>query len=136
MENYFLETDITVFCVTADFAPDAILKAHQKLHAMIPYTSARRYFGVSCPNEHGIVVYEAAAEELTPGEGKKLGLETLVLKKGNYTSLILTDYQKDIDAIGLAFSKLLQNKHIDPQGYCVEWYLNDTDMRCMVRLIK
>jgi len=65
-----------------------------------------------------------------------LVFNAFVLKKGNYTSLILTDYQKDIDAIGLAFSKLLQNKHIDPQGYCVEWYLNDTDMRCMVRLIK
>ena len=136
MENYLLEKDIPVFCVTADFSPDAILKAHQKLHALIPYTIERRYFGLSRPNEHGIVTYEAAAEELTPGEGKKLGLETIVLEKGNYTSVVIKDYRKDITAIAAAFSKLLNNKHIDPQGYCVEWYLNDTDVQCMVRLIK
>jgi hypothetical protein len=136
MENYALEKDITVFCVTADFSPDAILKAHQKLHAMIPYTSERRYFGLSRPNEHGIVTYEAAAEELIAGEGKKLGLETIVLKKGNYTSTIIKGYKKNVSEIGLVFSKLLQNKYIDPEGYCVEWYLNDDDVQCMVRLTK
>lgn len=136
MENYVLEKDITVFCVTADFYPDAILKAHQKLHAMIPYSKHRRYFGLSRPNEHGVVVYEAAAEELSQQEGKKLGLETIVLKKGNYTSVIVKDYKKNIQEIGLVFSQLLQNKYIDPEGYCVEWYVNDNDVQCMVRLIK
>ncbi len=134
MEDYFLEKDITVFCITADFAPDAILKAHQKLHALIPYTKERRYFGVSCPNEQGVIIYDAAAEELVPGEGKKLVLKTLVLKKGNYTSMVLKDYKKNIAGISEVFSKLLHNKNIDPQGYCVEWYLNDDDLRCMVRL--
>lgn len=136
MENYYLEKDITVCYVTADFEPEAILKAHKKLHAMIPYTKERRYFGVSSPNEHGIVTYEAAAEELISGEGKNLGLETLVLRKGNYTSVILKEYKKNIPDIAAAFSKLLQNTHIDSQGYCVEWYVNDNDVRCMVRLEK
>ena len=41
---------------------------------------------------------------------------------------------KDISAIGEAFKLLLSNRDIDPQAYCVEWYLSDKDVKCMVRL--
>jgi hypothetical protein len=23
---------------------------------------------------------------------------------------------------------------LDPEGYCVEWYFNDRDVKCMIRL--
>jgi len=42
---------------------------------------------------------------------------------------------KDIDSIGAAFNKLIQLSDIDPQGYCIEWYLSDKDVRCMVRVV-
>ena len=29
---------------------------------------------------------------------------------------------------------LISQPDIDPNGYCLEWYLNDMDVRCMVRL--
>jgi hypothetical protein len=29
---------------------------------------------------------------------------------------------------------LLTQPNIDPNGYCLEWYLNGKDVRCMVRL--
>jgi hypothetical protein len=41
---------------------------------------------------------------------------------------------KDIPAIGNTFQELLETPGIDPNGYCVEWYINDKDVICMIRL--
>lgn len=136
MENYFLEKDIKVFYVLANSFPEGILGAHQKLHKLIPYSNERRYFGISNPDKTGAIIYRAAAEELTVAEAKKIDLETFILKKGNYISIVIKNYQKEIADIGKAFNILLSNSNIDPQGACIEWYLNDTDVKCMVRLIK
>lgn len=40
----------------------------------------------------------------------------------------------DIPAIGKAFKELLAIPGIDPEGACVEWYLSNKDVQCMVRL--
>jgi len=135
MENYFLENDIKVFYVEANSFPDGILAAHQKLHALIPFSDKRKYFGISNPDKTGTISYRAAAEELIEGEADKLNLETLILKQGNYCSIVIKNYLKDVADIGRAFNTLLSNANIDPQGACVEWYLNDRDVQCMVRLI-
>jgi len=128
-----LEKDINVFCVTASSFPDGILEAHQKLHSLVPFSLERKYFGLSRP-ENGIIVYKAAAQELQPGEGEKLNCETLVLKEGNYIDRTIHDYMKNIPEIGKTFQELLQTPGLDPQGYCVEWYISDKDVRCMIRL--
>ena len=47
--------------------PEGILEAHQTLHALVPYSQNRKYFGISRP-ENGNIVYKAAAEELIEGE--------------------------------------------------------------------
>ncbi|MCO4292532.1 transcriptional regulator [Solitalea sp. MAHUQ-68] len=134
METVKIDTDIKVMYVTAKSFPDGVLAAHQALHSKIPFTTQRKYFGISRPeNNHGIV-YHAAAEELKPGEAEELGYETLVLKNGNYISQTITDYMKDLESIGRTFQELLKHPNIDPQGYCVELYLNDKDVKCMVRL--
>lgn len=41
---------------------------------------------------------------------------------------------KDISSIDKSFKTLLTDPRIDPEGYCVEWYLNAKDVQCMVRL--
>jgi len=134
METITFDKDITVMYVTASSFPDGVLEAHQKLHALIPFTTDRRYFGVSRPENGGQIIYKAAAVELEPGEGGKLNLETLILKKGKYISLIIHDFMKDIPAIQKTFNLLISQSNIDPQGYCVEEYINQNDMLCMVRL--
>jgi predicted transcriptional regulator YdeE len=133
METIILDKDIKVFYVIAKSFPEGIMEAHQALHKMIPFSIERKYFGISRP-EHGSIVYRAAGEELQAGEAQQLGLETLILKQGEYTSLVIKDHMKDIPAIDKAFKQLLAQPGLDPQGYCVEWYLNDNDVRCMIRL--
>jgi hypothetical protein len=134
METCFLENDVRILYVTANSFPAGVLAAHQKLHALIPYSAQRRYFGLSRPENAGTIVYRAAAEELKPSEAEELGLQTLILKKGKYISTIIKNYHEDVSAIEKAFSILLKTSHLDRQGYCVEWYLNDKDVQCMVRL--
>jgi hypothetical protein len=127
METITFDKDIKVFYITATSFPE-------KLHALIPFTIDRRYFGVSRPENGGQIIYRAAAEELETGEGEKLKLETLILKKGKYISLIIPDFVNDIPAIEKTFNLLTSQPDIDPQGYCVEEYIDQKDMICMVKL--
>jgi hypothetical protein len=134
MENITFDKDITVFYKTASSFPEGVLAAHQQLHALVPFSTDRKYFGLSRPEKGGIIVYRAAAEELEPGEGKRLGCETMVLKKGRYATVTIEDYMNNIPAIGQTFMQLTSLPDIDQQGYCVEWYFNEKDLHCMIRL--
>lgn len=134
METIFINEDIPVFYVTASSFPDGVLAAHQTLHALIPYSESRRYFGLSRPENNGGIVYRAAAEELNDGEAGQLKLETITIKKGRYVSLLVKDFMKDISSIEKAFNQLLTYPGLDPQGYCVELYLSQKDVQCMIRL--
>ncbi len=113
--------------------PEGILEAHQTLHALVPYSQNRKYFGISRP-ENGNIVYKAAAEELIEGELKQHGLEEFTITAGEYLYIILKDFMQNIPAIGKAFNELTSHPHIDPNGYCIEWYLSDRDVKCMVKL--
>ncbi len=134
MEITTIDKDITVFYVTASSYPEGIMDARENLHSRVPFSTDRKYFGISRPEEGGDIVYRAAAEELTPGEGKQFGCDTVVLKKGRYVYIRLNNYMDDLTGVGRAFDELLTHPDIDPQGYCVEWYLSQKDVQCMVRL--
>lgn len=133
METITFDHDIPVMYLTASSFPEGIMEAHEKLHKIVPYSVDRKYFGISRP-ENGPIVYRAAAEEKFPGEAEKLGLDKLILKKGEYASITVNDYPKYLHTISDVFQKLLALPNIDPEGYCVEWYIPDTDVKCMVRL--
>ncbi len=133
MENFVLEKDITVLYVTATSFPEGIKEAHENIHALVPYSKYRRYFGLSRPEGNSGIVYKAAAEELKPDEADLLGCETLVIKKGTYYCITIKDYLKDLSVIGKAFGELLKQSDLDPEGYCVVWYVDNKEVRCMIR---
>lgn len=135
METMVVDKEIKVFYVTAASFPDGVLEAHKKLHALVPFSTERKYFGISRP-EDGKIEYKAATEETHAGEAAALHCSTLVLKKGWYAYITIADFRKDIPAIQQAFNRLLEHPELDPAGYCVEWYSNDADVTCMVRLSK
>lgn len=133
METIKIDNDIKILYITATSFPDGVMEAHQQLHALVPDIAVRRSFGLSRPENGGKIVYKAAAEEMLPGEAKKLKCDTMVIKKGNYACIIINNYMNNVTAIGNAFQHLITLPDIDPQGYCVEWYL-EKDVKCMVRL--
>ena len=135
MKKYFLNKDVKVFYVTAKSFPEGIPEAHEKLHTLVPYSNNRRYYGISYPI-NGVIVYKAAAEELHDGEAEKFKCETFVLKSGNYISEIVTDYANDLQRVNKIFDEFIHRPDIDPNGCCVERYVNEKDVQCMVRLKK
>ncbi|HZY36282.1 MAG TPA: transcriptional regulator [Mucilaginibacter sp.] len=135
METINLENDIKVFYVTAKTFPEGIADATRQLHALFSFSPERKIFGLSRPEDNGKIVYRAAAEELKRGEAEQFNCETLVIKKGKYTSLTVNEFRKDIMSIDSAFKQLLNHPNLDPRGYCVEWYATGKDaVRCMIRL--
>lgn len=136
MEEYSLNEDIKVMCITAESFPNGVLAAHQKLHALFPLDKQRRYFRISRPNEKRDIIYKAAVEEITDGEAEKFGIEAFNLKKGTFISELVPDFMTDISQIGKIFEKLLNQPNIDTNGYCLEMYINETDVRLMVGIKK
>ena len=134
METINLDNDINVLSVTAKTFPDGIMEAFDQLNSIVPLSEKGRQFGISRPSEGGSIVYKAAMEEVNEGEAEKLGCEPFVIKKGKYLFVDRNDFMKDLPGIGKAFQMLISQPNIDPNGYCLEWYLNDKDVRCMVRL--
>lgn len=134
MNNYILDKDITLMYVTATTFPEGVMAAQRQLHAKISFNAERKYYGISYPDKSGNIIYKAAAEEMYAGEAAEKELETFVVKKGEYASIIVTDYMNEKAAIGEAFQKLLKHPQLDPQGFCLEWYLSRTDVQCMVPL--
>jgi len=136
IEIFTLDNDIKVFCETPKSFPDGIAKAQQDLHSLVPFSGERRYFGISRPNEKGTVIYQAATEEVYQGEAEEYGFETFIIVSGRYISLIVPDFADDVQQIVKAFQMLSVYPGIDPEGDCIEFYLNERDVRCMVRLIR
>jgi hypothetical protein len=57
-----------------------------------------------------------------------------VLKAGNYASVFLPDFHKNVAEVGETFQRLVALPDMDPETRCVEWYPKPEDMYCMVRL--
>ena len=127
------DKDITIMYVQATSFPDGIMPAYEKLHRYVPFTLERKFISMSRP-EDGEIIYRAGAEELYPGEAQSFGLAAMTLKKGRYLCITVYNFMEDVPAVGRAFDLLTEQPGIDPQGYCVEWYFNEPDVHCMVRL--
>jgi len=136
IENFqtvILAEDMTLICVAAKSFPDGVMESHQKLHTIFPFSAERKYFGISRPEE-GKIIYKAGTSQLPTDDIGKEGTETVILRKGKYVSTVVHDFMKDIKGIGSAFTQLLEQPNLDPEGYCVESYLDDKDVQCMIRL--
>ena len=133
MKTYKLEENIKVFCIKASSFPDGIQKAHQKLHEIVPFSERRKYYGISHPVETGEIEYKSAVSEIYDGELSSHSLEKFTIPKGNYLYKDVNDFVKNITQIGAAFKKLIADPQIDPKSFCLEWYFNETDCRCMVK---
>ncbi len=134
MEKFNLEDDLNLICVKAESFPEGIMKSFERLNEKIDSKKNRHLYGISFPGKDGAIVYRAAANELYDGEAESLGCESFIVKKGTYNSILIFDFMNDIPRIGEAFKELLSNPGIDPEGCCVEMYLNNENVRCMVRM--
>lgn len=132
IEKYSFDKDIHVLCVQAASFPNGVMAAFEQLHARLPDSMSRKSYGISRPEGGGGIVYKAATEEKYEGEAAETGLERFTIRKGEYIGCLITDFKKDVQSIGRTFRELLAQPGIDPDGYCLEWYPNASDVQCMV----
>ena len=127
--------DIHVHCITASSFPDGVQEAHKALRSLLNDKIHYQYFGLSWPDRNDGLIYKAAAEESQEGELAKHSLEKMVILKGSYLFIDLVDFMKDLTAFGRTFQELIHDDRVDPNGFCIEWYLNENLCRCMVKTI-
>lgn len=133
MENYVVEKDIRVLCVTAASFPDGIQEAFSKIHSLIPDAALRTTYGISYGSPNGSIIYKAGMKALQPGEAEQFGCEEYIIKKGKYIGRVV-NWKKNVTQIGETFQALLTDPDLDKSGACIEEYINDDEVKCMVRL--
>lgn len=134
MEIISLDKDIKTFYVTAKTFPMGVRNAHEKIHAMLPTTAGRQFYGISNSDTEGGIIYRAAVAEIFDGEAKQYNLPTFIIKKGTYISEALKDYHKDVSIVGKTFQAMLKDPRLDNEGYCLEIYPNERDIQCLVKI--
>lgn len=133
MEKYVIRHDVKVFCTTAVSFPDGIQDAFIQLGRMLPGIERRTFYGISYKNAIGDIIYKAAIAESCKGEADKYTIETFLIRSGTYLTETV-NWRKKPGKIEITFNKLLANPDLDVNSPCLEWYINDEEVICMVRL--
>lgn len=133
MEEYNLKEKVNLICVEAKSFPDGIEAAFDNLQSALPHCEKRTWYGISRP-ENGIIIYKAAVTELIEGEADATNFEPFTITEGTYLTVTLTDWMTDSQVIGTTFSKLLKDPRLDQNFPCIEWYKNQKDVICMIRI--
>jgi predicted transcriptional regulator YdeE len=131
-----IEKDMEVLCVTASSFPEGVKDAFDTLHNKFPSSEDRTFYGISYQSQDGHIVYKAAISVVENKEAEKYQCETFLIKKGQYISETITDFMNNIPLIGQTFQNLLTDPRVNKEsGYCLERYINQNDLQCMVTLV-
>ncbi|HEY9177690.1 MAG TPA: hypothetical protein VIN07_08375 [Flavipsychrobacter sp.] len=133
MENYLVDKDIKVLCIAASSFPAGIQEAFSKIHDLVPNTEKRTTYGISYGSPNGSIIYKAGVEALQPGEAEEYGCEEYVIRKGRYIGRVV-NWRENVAQVGETFQALLVDPLIDRTGACIEEYISDYEVKCMVRL--
>lgn len=136
MENFTLEQDIPVWYIAAASFPEGVPAAWAALHALLPGPAGRQFYGISHPDQTGKITYKAGVAAASPEEAQQYGKPAVTVRKGIYAGETLRLGPDAGRQIGEAFQRLLQHPDLDPQGYCLEMYLDGGMVRCMVPLVE
>jgi hypothetical protein len=131
---FSLEKEISVLCVNADSFPDGIPGAFETLNQKLPSRDGRTYYGISWMDQTGRIIYKAAVGEIAEDNHQQHGLESYRIRNGTYISTMVTDFMQNVSVMAETFKKLLADPRVDKNGYCVEIYVDQKDVQCMVTL--
>jgi hypothetical protein len=133
METYVIEEDIKAFGKVVAQFPSGIGKAFEDLVKLVPGGFTRSFFGIS-EMKNGVMQYSAVAEELSDGEAETYQCSEFVIAKGVYLTTMLKDWQTKTERIKDIFHEMMKDNRVDKSKPCIEWYKNEREMLCMVRM--
>jgi len=133
MDKFHLQNDVKVFGVQVKTFPSGVAEAFESLIKMLPKGDQRSYYGIA-EFKHGSMHYYATAGETFPGEGRKRNCDNLTIEKGEYLVDALHGWRTRTDCIKEVFREQLKDERVDHTKPAVEWYKNDEEMFCMIRI--
>jgi predicted transcriptional regulator YdeE len=134
VEKVSFPQDLKVFGMYVKTFPEGIGEAFDSLIERMPLDQARSYFGISQMGCNGDILYYAAAEETYEGEASTYGYDIYLVKQGEYLTVTVKDWRQKTHCIKDVFEAMLDDDRIDKANQCIEWYKNDDEMVCMVKL--
>ncbi|QMU29023.1 DinB family protein [Adhaeribacter radiodurans] len=132
MEKYHLAQDVDVFGFAVETFPEGIGEAFDALQEKLPAGDNRSFYGISECTPAGIV-YLATVCQKTKDEPQKYGYTPYVVEKGDYLAVTVCDWLTKTSSIKDIFTKMFTDARSDRSKPCVEIYLNDDEMLCLVK---
>lgn len=130
MELYQQLEDIKVVGIQVNTFPLGIKEAFTSL--MQIFGTSREYYGISWMRDADQVIYYAAVtQHMTDKEMEQF--ESLIIEKGNYDMETMYEWMSKTDCIKDVFHALMQDRKPLKSRPCIEWYVSDHEMRCMIR---
>ncbi|MFZ6014129.1 MAG: hypothetical protein ACOYXT_27555 [Bacteroidota bacterium] len=133
MEKYNVAEDVTVFGMEVTDFPVGVQETFEALVKMISDKFDRSYFGIF-EMKGDRMVYVAAAEEKEKGEAQKYHCERYRIKKGIYLAETIWNWRTKTNTINGVFHELQKDQRIDRTAPGIEWYKNDQEMLCMLKI--
>jgi hypothetical protein len=125
--------DLRLMVVRADEFPSGIKTAWDRLESNLSSLKGRKFYGVSrC--EGSQMAYFAGVEPTSNEEVTALGLPTMTIKGGKYARAKLSDWSDHTDKIGQIFSELMRDFPMAPDGWALEYYRSQSEVRLLVPL--
>lgn len=141
MEKFIIDTrnlprDINVFGFSVANFPAGIGEAFEVLIKKTgDFAGARNYYGLSQYRD-GQMVYYVLAEEKFTGEAEKYAYEKLIIERGDYLSIPVFEWRNKTACIKDVFSEIMQDSRANKTEPAIEWYKNDNEMLCLVKMNK
>ena len=132
MKEFIIEKTVRVIGSPVKTFPNGIETAFRNLMTSLPNGDKRVYYGIGECTSSGIV-YIAAAEQITPGEGEKFGLQSYEIEEGKYLAVEVLNWRPKTSSIKDVFELMYQHQKADRTKPSVEIYLDDNKMLCLVK---
>ena len=132
MEIFQLPQEYRLLCKKVNKFPEGIGDAFENLYRQLPCPHKRNYFGISWMDEQQQVNYQVAAERRADDVCEEF--EDRVLPKATYLVVRIMNWYEHLSDIKGVFGALMADMRTDKSFPCVEWYLSDDEMLCMMKI--
>lgn len=134
MNKFSFDSEIKVFGLEVKTFPLGIDEAFGELIKTTGDSAgARDYFGISECIDGKMVYYATAAEKFT-NEAKKYNYEKLTIEKGKYLGSTIYEWRKKTECINAVFNEIIQDAQVNKTKPAIEWYKDDNEMICLVKM--
>lgn len=133
IETFKIESPIIVITEKAEDFGKGIGEAFVSLAEKLEHKGEKREcYGIVAKEEDGMNYY-AAYTELYAGEAIEKSLSSFTIASGDYQSIRLDEWNKNILHIGPTFDQILKSGKVDTSSPCIEFYKTEQELLCMVK---